>query len=242
MGDDKSRGWPWPSATQAESCFTKSPSENSWYCVTTSWSSKEISTLCLAHPRFHPPTALYPPPTAQKTPHFELAQRPRKSRFSLTVVSVSPSFSVTSCRVVLPACRKSKLTFSILPASPLVRVGARTGTTTHPSHRNVAATSATDIATAARRGNPNFVQLSNALGARLNSSFIAILLIASWKARRGGNHSLCKTRFPGCPPRDCRGASPAKRPKAPKSGRPSNSPSLRSPYALQLWVAFPVAV
>src|SRR5258708_21956606 len=124
-----------------------------------SWSSKEISTLCLAQARFQPPAPVLLPATIHRTPHFELAQRPRKSRLSLTLVSVSPSFSVTSCRVVLPACRKSKLTFSILPASPLVRVGARTGTTTHPWQRNVAATSATDIATAARRGNPNFVQL-----------------------------------------------------------------------------------
>src|SRR6266403_3152164 len=111
-----------------------------------SWSSKEISTLCLAQARFQPPTALYPPPAAQKIPHFELLQRPKKSWFSLTLVSVSPSFSVTSCRVVLPACRKSKLTFSILPASPLVCVGARTGTTTQPWQREVATTSATHTA------------------------------------------------------------------------------------------------
>src|SRR5260370_29160443 len=105
-----------------------------------SWSSKEISTLCLAQVRFQPPTALYPPPAAQKTPHFELLQRPRKSRFSLTLVSVSPSFSLTSCRVVLPACRKSNFTFSILPPSPLVCVGARPATTPQPWQGVVAAT------------------------------------------------------------------------------------------------------
>src|SRR5260370_41033507 len=75
-----------------------------------SWSSKEISTLCLAQARFQPPAPVLLPATIHRTPHFELAQRPRKSRLSLTLVSVSPSFSVTSCRVVLPACRKSKLT------------------------------------------------------------------------------------------------------------------------------------
>src|SRR5207249_11618508 len=101
-------------------------------CCTMYRSSNDIRPLRLAQARFHPPVALYPPPAAPKTPHFELVQRPRKSRLSLPPVSVSPSFSVTSCRAVLPACRKSKLTFSILPVSPLVRVGARTGTTTQP--------------------------------------------------------------------------------------------------------------
>src|SRR5260370_33114899 len=133
-----------------------------------SWSSKEISTLCLAHARCQPRTALYPPPAAQKPPDFELLQRPRKSPFSLTLVSVSLSLSVTSCRVVFPACRKSKLTFSILPASALVRVGARTGTVTQPWQREVApTTSATHLARFASRRNLVFVGLSNALGAKL---------------------------------------------------------------------------
>src|SRR5260370_35008925 len=130
-----------------------------------SWSSNEISTLCLAQARFHPPTALYPPPAAQKTPHFELLQRPRKSPFSLMLVSVSLSLSVTSCRVVFPACRKSKLTFSMLPASALVRVGARTGTITQPWQREVApTTSATHLARYASRCNLAFVGLSNPIG------------------------------------------------------------------------------
>src|SRR5260370_17435669 len=126
-----------------------------------SLSSKAISTLWLAQPRFHPPAAELLPATIQRTPHFELAQRPRKSCLSLIPVSVPPSFVVISSRVVLPDWMNSRLIFSMAPELPLVRVGARSGSTRQPWQVQHAMTSATQLAAFASRQRTAFPQLSN---------------------------------------------------------------------------------
>src|SRR5882724_7677168 len=132
IGTDRSRGSLWPCATEAESWVTSSLSEKWRNSFTTLLSSKASSTLWVAHPRFHPPAPELLPATIQRTPHLELAQRPRKSCLSLIPVSVPPSFAVTSSLVVLPDSRKSRLIFSMAPELPFVRVGARSGTTRQP--------------------------------------------------------------------------------------------------------------
>src|SRR6266849_6804581 len=50
-----------------------------------------------------------------------------------------------------------------------------------------------------------------------------------------GIRAWVQTTFPVTAPCVCPLASPAKKAKAPKSGRPSNSPSLRPAFALQIW-------
>src|SRR6266478_6133203 len=149
-----------------------------------SLSSKAISTLWLDQPRFQPPAAELLPATIQRTPHFELAQRPRKSCLSLIPVSVPPSFVVISSRVVLPDWMKSRLIFSMAPELPFVRVGARSGSTRQPWQGKHAVTSATQIAAFARRQRTAFPEISNALLPIRNLDVMGILLYRFTKGVR----------------------------------------------------------